>query len=441
VALYVSKSLALGAIRFSVEPTIGEPPPDGGRIFNTDAAGHFIRTRSAGHFYQDTTTAGTARGRRPTFRTTGRARKPLSWYLPIISTVFGLLLIFLGIAVFVVAPNPSGYIYIALGIVFAGGPWYVTARKRRELKERLERERLEQEEAERQRRELIGEYLDRVDALPQQHDRESIEALRQLRMTREIPFEEVTPRIQQAIIRLAFIELDRVDQVGVPAVATTIDDASEAAGLADEKRHEVKYAVFESVAWHLIADGRVGEHRQRALDQLRQEFGLSAEEVRREMAAMEEYRRVREIRVETLPRVPAPGAPLKFGEICHLMAKAREMKLPSRSMFRRQPAGADDSIWRESGDRDVVVSSRRVLLLPGRKREIPYERIDQLELDADHGVLTVAADDSSKSVHLQMEEPLVAGVLIDLAVASGGAAERQPEHRVRTAARELGQNA
>ncbi|HUP63715.1 MAG TPA: hypothetical protein VM557_00340 [Thermoanaerobaculia bacterium] len=409
MSFFIRRSLASGPIRFGVgerlaDPTGGEAP--GGR-FSTGGNGEYLRLRGGGVFYSDEA-INDERAVPPTGLWGGRKESVLplwAWA----SIVFGAILILLGILVVINKGYRSGYVESAVGVAFIVLPFAVTAKKRREMRLRIERERVAREAHEAHIREIAGAFIDRTSKLRSADDHALLEEIRRAREGAEIPYENMAPSARAATLRAAFDALDRWKDGG-RGVARAIDEVAGATGLNDSDRTAIRLGVLQRVWWHLLADDRMGAEQRGRVEELRVALGIPPEALTIERQASDEFERLRGLGPKSLPAAQCE-ARLKVLESCLHVTRGHEMQ-PKRTRLRPSPESTGTE-WRDGPVEDLIVTNQRLLSHPRKSLDISLRDIWDLEVDLDDEILSVVTGGEKKrQIFLRVPDPVyTAGVI------------------------------
>lgn len=409
MTFYVGKSLAQGPIRFGVSPRLPLESIDSDPGLSTGAAGEFLRRRAISFYFADSRRFdGPRLPVAPTVSSTpfwsslqpdGTRR---GWgFLALF--IFGAIFLLLGIGV-VVNKGPAGWVEIILGIGMIATPIVMTAQKRKQLRAQEEKERAEREAREKREREMLAAYVSALDELRRDPTNAAIARAERERAALELPYEIWSPLARRTLLTLGFAELAGVGPARAGEVNEFITRIARATGLSDEDELAVKHDLYRAYVWHLLVDDRIGETQNAELLAFRKGFGIWDRELPVEAKALEEFRKLRGITRETVPRVQCPMK-LAFREYCIHATRGTKLKKTRKGM-------APDETC------SVYVTNKRVVIDTKKKIEdIPLPKIDDVEVDVDANVLTIATGGGIKPVSLQVEEPIYSAALIDLATA------------------------
>ena len=382
MTFYVSKSLAHGGIRFGVSPRHTVDQIDTEARLSTGPAGEYLRGRGSSFFFADTRPIGSPHlVSTPSISSTPflSSLKPADrkgWLL-IGLMILGVIFVLLGFSV-VLTKGPQGWVEVVLGMGMIATPLVMTAQKRRQLRLQEEKERAEREERERRQREMLGSYGTALEALRRDPNDETLQTVTAERERLELPYDMWSEIARRSVLDIGFKRL------GKPELPTLISRAANAVGLSIEDEQRVKRALYETVLWHFLAADRLGDVQEKQLASIGSALGIPEPN-----AYAEEFKRLRGISRENLPRVDCP-IPLGFHEYCIHMTR-----------------GADCAVY---------VTNKRIIIDTAKKRtEVALTQIDDVELNVDANQLTITIARPNKPIHLQLEQPIYTAALIDLA--------------------------
>lgn len=372
---YVEKKLALGPIRFAVDPRRPLDAADEDPSLSTGAGGEFIRRRADGGFFFGDASRFVA----PTLPKAKSITSLPFWtslkrhvgFLALMAA--GVVFILLGFAV-LVRKGAAGWVEIILGLAMIGTPIFLTAKERQAIREREERERAEREAQEKRNREMLDAYAAALERACRERDDRSFAQLEQERDALTLPYELWSSSAHRAVLLAAFDELARWGTGSAREVARLIDRAGAAAGLSADDIRNVKIDLYSTLAWHLFADNRIGYPAQTKLAEVREGFGIDDST----NSALDASRRVR-------------GAKL------HPITCSRQL-------------GFRETCLHEAGA--LHVTNKRVLLDGKKPVEIPLAGIDEVTVDVDGGALNIRA---AKPLRVPADDPIYTAAVIDLA--------------------------
>ncbi len=431
VTFYVQKSLAHGPIRFGVTPRQVLESLDSEPGLSTGPSGEFLRRRTSGFYFADTRPVGapvlpTSRNISSTpFLSSLKPSDARSWgYVALI--VFGLVLVLLGLAV-VANKGAQGWVEVILGIAMIATPLILTAQKRRQLQQQEEKERAEREERERREREMLSSYVNAIELLRRDPNPEVLRAVAAEREKLQLPYEIWSPLARRVILEIGFKALDRLKPARSAEVARLMTGAARAAGLSSDDETGVKLDLYRSIVWHLLVDDRHGDAQGKQtflnagpllvkitepdtgaalagfvfnvlLIALAAVALIADRDLPIESAAAEEFRKLRGISRDNLPRQDCAIA-LKFREYC--LHGTRGTILSEKGVAQ--------------GTYSLYVTNKRLVIDGKQKIEVELPQIDDVEVDIDNNTLLVKIAKPGKPIRIQAEQPIYTAALIDLA--------------------------
>ncbi|HYS55257.1 MAG TPA: hypothetical protein VER58_15990 [Thermoanaerobaculia bacterium] len=384
MTFYVEKKLALGSISFGVTP--GESEVDNDSELSTGATGEFIRRGGerfffGGHdaFHAPTLPRAPSISSMPFWSSLKPDGTPRSYGF-LASMAFGIVFVLLGLAV-VARKGPQGWIEVILGLIAIAVPIVMTAQKRKKIREQEERDRAEREAIEKRNRESLAAYMAALDRVRETRDDASIAQLRLQRENLTIPMEIWSGAARRTALLMAFDALSKRGPGGAKETGQLVDRVSEASGLTPDDARAIKSDLYRTLLWHLIAANRLGISHAQQLQAIRDVFGIGDLEAK----TVDQFRRVRTITPQTLPRVRCTTQ-LQFQEYC---------------------------IYETPTDQGTLHATNKRTIIEGKKRiEIP--RGVDVSVNADVNLITLKTD-PKKPVRLEVEEPVYAAAILDAA--------------------------
>lgn len=405
MAFHLKRSLGFGVIRFRVLP--GERAIDAaeGELYSTGARGEYLGRPEAGLFFSEEAPAGEARydtrlevSRQSIFQTQSR-----EFWIAVGINVLGALFILAGLGA-LMNEHAAGWVVIILGLLLIAGPWFFTAQRRRMIAQQVQAERAAREGEEKRRREILESVQEKLDFLKDNYSKEALVAVRREREFLTVPYDVFVPRARQAAVELGIRELAMTGG-DAAAVNQRADEISAALGLNEEDARSVRAAIVRTLIWHLLADRRYGQRQEAAIDELKRVLRLTEPDLQQETKAISEFRRLRDIWAAGRSHCETPFK-LKFQEICYY-------KAPAAMLERKHDQ------WQEVRSGELYVTSQKVVLHGGGKElEIPLEELRGIDGDFDDSVITLNVLDRGNPFHFRVEEPIIAGAMIDFADSS-----------------------
>ena len=420
MSFYIRTSFTNGGIRFGVTPRAGaakasaqssNQPLNQGSPFSTGPDGEYRREGISGLFFADEKAAvgNTApkSGFKGKFLQLGLTRAHH------VMLAVGALLLLLGTTVLLRGKTGPGVVELILGAGLIATPFILSAKKRAELKAQEERDRAEREAQEARNREMVGAFASRLQTLRERNDPATLEAIRKERIERNIPYDAVASMARDAVTRLAFRTLSRFESLGATGLAAEIDAAIAAVGLSEVDSRELKLDFYRRLVWHLLADDRLTDAREKTLLAIKNALSLTDADASRELSAIADFRRLRGISHLSLPHTPCT-IPLKFQEVCYhqtsgnaVKQKIEKIKSPDGSV-RKALRGVDQEPL------DLFITSKRLVLGGKHGSEIPQSKIYDLELDADTNILTIGTDERKNPIQVRVADPIYTAALLDM---------------------------
>jgi len=373
MTFFVRKRLALGPIRFGVLPRQTVEAIDGDPALSTGPGGEFVRRGGKhGFFFGDTT-----RFDAPALPVAKSISSLPFWtsmkahpgYVALAAA--GVVFVLLGFAV-IGRKGPQGWVEVILGLAMIGAPIALTARERKELREKEERERAEREAVEKRNRELLAAYTGALERVRRERTPEALAALARERAALTLPDEIWVPAARRTALLIGFEELSK----GSTAV---IDDVGRAAGLTDADIAAIKADIYRTVLWHLLADDRAGEAQEARLRELASELGYNGDD-----GASEQFRRLRGITAKTLPQIESP---VKLG-------------FQERAIHTAGP---------------LVITNKRLIVRDRKQIDIPLPQLNDIDVDADEEAITIDNAVTKKPVVIRVDDAIYAAALLELA--------------------------
>jgi cell division protein FtsL len=386
MTFFVEKKLALGPIRFSVgrrraAETIDESPE-----LSTGPTGEFVRRRKEGFYF-----GGHDRVTTPTLPELPSVRGTPFWEslterrgLVALAGI-GAFFILLGMAV-LMTKGAQGLVEIIIGIVLVAVPVVLTANKRRQLQAEEDRKRAEREAAENRNRDMLSAY---TAALERVRTDRSDEALQRLVDEHpDLPYKVWCPMARRTTLLIGFEELAKHGIAGSREVAAIMDRVSASAGLTPEHATAAKVDLYSALVWHLLADDRFGRVQQEQLAIIRNNFGITENDIPDEMHAIAQLERLRAVTSNNLPREQC-NAQLGFKEYC---------------------------VHQTQTDHGLLhVTSKQLLVDAKKKSQHALSSLSEVTVYPDDRSVTMRDASTKKPVTFVVENPLYTAAMIDLA--------------------------
>ncbi|MEA2569066.1 MAG: hypothetical protein QOI24_1067 [Acidobacteriota bacterium] len=413
MTFYVQRQLATGPIRFGVSPRKPSESIDDDTSLSTGASGEFIRHREL-FFSADTLRVGeavlpkSASISSTPFLSSLKPDGTPRGYGFLALMIAGALLVLLGFGV-VANKGSQGWVEVILGVIMIAVPIVLTAQRRKQLHEQEERERAEREATEKRNREMLAAYSSALERARHDPSSATLDELRRERAALTLSYEIWRAVARQTILRIGFEALAKLSPAGAAEVAKRMDEASEAAGLNEEDRIEVKRDLYRVALWHLLADDRLGATQDEQLSAIRGGFGIADADVPADLGAVSEFLRLRGIAPATLPRRDC-RVKLAFQEFCIHETTGATMKFA-----RAKKKSATPGRWVKERDCTLTITSRRLIITTNKQTELPLSFVDDVMVNVDTNVMTIHTGNVKKPIHLQVADPIYTANLIDIA--------------------------
>jgi hypothetical protein len=413
VTFYVQKQLATGPIRFGVSPRKPSESIDADTGLSTGAAGEFVRHREL-FFSADALRIGEAVLPKSTsisstpFLSSLKPDGTPRGYGFLALMIFGALLMLVGFGV-IANKGPQGWVEVILGVIMIAVPIVLTAQRRKQLREQEERERAEREATEKRNREMLAAWSSALERARLDPSPAALEELRRERTALTLPYEIWRAVARQTILRIGFESLATHSASGASEVGARMDEASEAAGLTEEDRVDVKRELYRVALWHLLADDRLGAAQDEQLSSIRRAFRIADADVPSDLAAVSEFLRLRGIAPATLPRTDC-RVKVAFQEHCIHETTGATMKFA-----RAKKKSATTGRWVKERDCTLTITSRRLVITTNKQTELPLSFVDDVMVNVDTNVMTIHTGNAKTPIHLQVADPIYTANLIDIA--------------------------
>ena len=385
MTFYVEKKLALGPISFGVSANRLASGPDDDPSLSTGPAGEFIRRRSEGFFFggQDrfagpSLPASPTIGSKP-FWESLKGDQPSRTYGFFALMIFGILFVLLGFSV-ILRKGAQGWVEVILGAAMIATPIILTAQQRKKIREQEEKERAEREAVDRRNREMLTAYTTALDRARDERSADAFAKLSKERSALTLPEEIWGPVARRTVLLIGFDELAK----GNPDLADVMHRASQAAGLTPEQEMSTMSDLYCTLAWHLLADDRLGPAQARQLSSIRSNLGVHDEVAN----LVQQFQRLRGLTPQTLPRQRCTTQ-LGFAEYC---------------------------IHETTTDQGTLHVTNKRAILDGKKHfEMPINHAFDVIVNVDDRAITVKTDNPKKPLRLKVEQPIYTAAMLDLA--------------------------
>ncbi|HET7712415.1 MAG TPA: hypothetical protein VFL80_10845 [Thermoanaerobaculia bacterium] len=396
MSFYVQRTLATGLFRFMVGRRRELSSIDQNVELSTGPSGEFIRHRpevfySADHRPLRPPELPPMRSIATTPFTASLIDKSPRGIGFIALMAFGALFILFGLMV-VLGKGPQGWVLVFLGLAMAAVPIVVTAQKRRQIRAIEERRRAERAERDARDRELLAAYAGSLDRMREDPNDATLDQVRQEREKLDLTYAIWGDSAVATVLQVGFNALARVGAERAAEIATLMDRASSAAGLVAEDALGVKHALYRTVLWHFLADDRLGERQIEIVKAIQSGLKITDEEVPIDTSSSAQLDRLRGIDHRNVPRCES-SLPLLHGEYCIYTTTSTT----------------------EGASGNVYVTNKRFVTEGVKREEILLPDVDEIEVDADRGSVTVHAAERKAPLTLKSDEPIYLASLLSLA--------------------------
>ena len=184
----------------------------------------------------------------------------------------------------------------------------------------------------------------------------------------------------RTVLLIAFDELAK----GTRDLSDIIYRAGNAAGLNAAQETSIRNDLYATLAWHLLADGRLGPVQARQLASIREGLGITDDDA----AMIQQLQRLRGLTPQTLPHQRCTTQ-LGFGEYC---------------------------VHETASDQGTLhVTNKRVIVDAKKRIEIPIARAFDVVANVDERMITVKTENPKKPLRLKVEQPIYTAGMLDLA--------------------------
>jgi hypothetical protein len=388
VSFYVSKILATGQFRFAARRRRELGSIDSDPELSTGASGEFIRHRDEVFYSADHRPIRQPDLPRPRsisttpFWSTLVDGTPRGWgFVGIMA--FGVLMLLIGFSV-LISKGAAGWVEIIFGLLLIAVPIALTAQKRRSIHEQEERRRTERAERDERDRGLLQAYASSLDNLREDPSDANLAVVRREREKLDMPYAIWGDAARSTVLQVGFNALAQRGAAASADIAALMDRASSAAGLIAEDAVGVKRILYSTVLWHLLADDRLGEGQREIVRTIQRGFAIQPEDVPADTASEEQFDRLRGIDHRSVPKCDS-----------QLQLQPREFCIEA------EPA--------------LIVTNRRLVIGDAKREEISIDDIDEIEVDADLGSITVRLTGKKRPVTVQPAQPIYFASLLSLA--------------------------
>lgn len=309
---------------------------------------------------------------------------------------FGGLLLLLGLANLTVGDNSRGGMFlIVLGLIIALVPVFLTAQKRRSIRQLEDRKRREREERDKRNSELLGVYTSALEQLRESPTEAQLANVKRENEKLDLPYAVWADAAIGTVLYVGFSTLAKVGPERAAEVAALMDRSSDAAGLIAEDAIGVKHALYSTVLWHFLADDRLGEDQLKIVRAIQKGFEIDPEDVPLDTAAEAQFERLRGVDHRNAPRCPESNLPLGMNEFCLYSVQVKP---------------------NENAPQPFHVTSKRLVLGTDKGRvELPVAKVDDILVDAERSRVTVRAAELKRPLDFHAEDAIYLAAMVDLA--------------------------
>ena len=398
MSFIVQKSLGNNFFRFAVSRRRDLRSIDDNRELSTGPNGEFIRHRPEIFYAADVRSIRTPEVPPPR----SFASQPF-WSSMIDSTsrgmmmlgmlAFGALLLLFGLAV-LTSKGPAGWFWVIVGLILIAVPLFITAQKRRVVRQHDALIKKERDERDARNRELLSAYTSALEKLRDDPSEEALQHVMHENEKLDLPYAIWADTAIGTVLHVGFSTLARVGADGASEIAALMDRASDAAGLIAEDALAVKQAVYSTILWHFLADDRLGETQLAVVRAIQEGFKIRPEDVPIDTSSEAQFIRLRGIDHRNAPHCET-SVPLGLHEYCMYTAEIR-------------PIGSQSTTT-------IYITNKRVIVEGPKRIEVKVPTIDDILVDADANRVTIRASSVKAPIDFTAGEPIYLGAMADLA--------------------------
>ncbi len=174
---------------------------------------------------------------------------------------------------------------------------------------------------------------------------------------------------------------------------------AQALGLAEEEGQRLRVDALKELTWTMLADRRLTAEEEDILRHGQARLGIVDEAIREELAAIEEFRRARELEEAPLPVVES-DINLQKGELCHHRTRG--------ALLEERKAG-----FITMCEGKVYITSKRILVVGDGTQTIPQGKVLDVEVDYDEKLIAITKDGRQKPLYLSVTDPIFSARLIE----------------------------
>jgi len=269
----------------------------------------------------------------------------------------------------------------------------------------------EQARLAKERAERLQHYKNLLVGLPPKFDDEALAAIRAAREADEFTFESLWQEsydavggIASAMFRAGTTPSDLLER---------LEPAASAVGMSGDTFDRLKAHALRAIIWSFLDDKLLTEDEEAFVTKLRETLSVSAESIREELQALDQYRRLRDVTPWSLPAVSVEFK-LRDGEVCyHVTSGALKEKRVTRS-YVRDGRRMKEEEWVAVREGDIYFTSERILIVGGGTTQIPNDKILAVEMDWGAGVIEVTKDGRKTPFYVAVADPIYSGNLISI---------------------------
>jgi hypothetical protein len=193
--------------------------------------------------------------------------------------------------------------------------------------------------------------------------------------------------------------------------STTLSILEELLELDQEFLRAARLETFREVFLEAVADRILDPEEEAALGEIQRKLEVPDSSIEDESHILDDLRQVRRIRQDDLPVVET-SVKLHQNEVCHYEGQGRILK--SKILQRIQRDGVKYKLrgLEVAKEGQLLVTSKRVLLIHEGTSTVPHSRIMDLEVDVDQNLLTITKDGVVRPVYLTTPDSMLVGALI-----------------------------
>lgn len=191
----------------------------------------------------------------------------------------------------------------------------------------------------------------------------------------------------------AILADDRIDD----AELRWLETIEELLPLPERFVSEVRLSGFRKKYLEAVADHELTKNEETTLDHLRDRLCLSSDDVAQELETLDRLREIRQIREGGLSETTC-SRKLQRGEVCYFEGPGRILKRKNLRSFQEdgQRYKIEGLVIDKEGD--LLITSKRLLVVHQGTTTIRIDRILDLELDLDRNLISIVKDGAQRPV-------------------------------------------